>query len=657
MRSFKTFLRTKYRREQTSRGSSEPVQPQWWQSDFSKLEFLQSDLPERIGDPSGEETSRLARCFVQNQYHADRPSPMSQTDRESFMNCVETLLQQHADPSMTICVYEVGERTTYRILGARYEDDPVRGIYGGLENINSTFHDRKTFKPFQKPRLKSLLTPFLESIVLGDLGMITLLLHYGANARDLTRHFTLTERYVKVDSRDPLSVSRNFQLIRYLADDVSVFYDISVQTWVFRYLLEILGKIQDKYELSHDGKDFFNVALKEKIRKSRARAVFTTVPLQAVQLAEYMPLLAPALLDVMPTVHIAVALDSVGLLNATLGDGHDAQDTDWQQVSTLHIAVGNTTSRMCRHLLSLSVDVDARDCFGITPLQEAVHWGHLDAVRMLLDAGANIHPNRENLAPQETTSGHREVLFLGGEWRSIRNRHFQLFFESDWTILHIAVWVGSWPILRLLIDRGAALELQDLSGRTPLDLAIEIARFNIIANLLEAGAPFDNNCITASTLLEKAIIEREQHVIDRLKIRGVKRLPPDIHSPAYIGEGIYEDSDQSSVNPLVLPRDCTSDHMWRFYRRLPMVGCSHIQTRKSEFGQAESTASSASASTICNMCQLLNDHLTNSRRSIQLGATVELILRQIHETRRWELTTCIAGKDVRLHAVNYVPCM
>jgi hypothetical protein len=663
MCSLKDIAKAKYRRfqarkEQNTTDFKTSARPQTPTSDPSILMCRESAFPDKPWDYSSEETARLATWFIQHQYHANHLSPMSPADRKAFLDRVEVLLRKCADPFLTIGVYEVGKRVIHRILGAQYDDDPTRGRYGGLVNLGSTVDDETVYNPLQKPRLKSLLTPFFESIALGDFKLIALFLRYGMNAGNLTRNFKLSRWGLVSEAWVPLSVSHKFQLIRYLAEDSNAMQDIFVQTWVLGQLLEILGLLNTYYVASYHWKALVSTTLEEKIARLRARSVFTAVPIQAIRLVENIPSLLTVLLDVRPVTHIAVALDNVSLLHAALADGHKAQHTDWQQISTLHIAVSNTSSKMCQHLLSLGVDFDATDCFGITPLQEAVYWGHSGAVRMLLNIGAKIFPSRESQNDRRLSFREPPNLFLSGEWRASRNKNFALFSQLEWTILHIAVWAGSWPIVQTLIDGGAAPELQDLSGRTPLDLAIELARFEITANLLQADAPFDNTCLSASILLEKAFKEREQHVIDQLRMRGVKRLPPDIHSPAYVRERRYEDHNEPSVTrSLGPPLDLPSGHMWNFYRRLPAAGCSHIQDRKSEADQAELTASTASASRTCNMCRLVNRHLKNSQSSIRLGATVELDLLHIRETRKWELMTCISGEYAQRHTVKSVPCM
>jgi ankyrin repeat protein len=90
----------------------------------------------------------------------------------------------------------------------------------------------------------------------------------------------------------------------------------------------------------------------------------------------------------------------------------------------------------------------------------AAQHGHADVVRMLLDAGAD--PNRYN------PDG----------------------YHSHATPLHQAVWSDHAGVVRLFVERGARLDIQDTVYRgTPLDWAIHGGRTAITEYLRERSAP------------------------------------------------------------------------------------------------------------------------------------------------------------------------
>jgi ankyrin repeat protein len=90
----------------------------------------------------------------------------------------------------------------------------------------------------------------------------------------------------------------------------------------------------------------------------------------------------------------------------------------------------------------------------------AAQHGHLEVVRLLLDAGEN--PDRHN---PEGNHAHS-------------------------TPLHQAVWAGHEPVVRLLVERGARLDLRDtLYHATPLGWAEHGGRTGIAAWLRSRGSP------------------------------------------------------------------------------------------------------------------------------------------------------------------------
>ncbi|MBI1178935.1 MAG: hypothetical protein GC201_00150 [Alphaproteobacteria bacterium] len=83
------------------------------------------------------------------------------------------------------------------------------------------------------------------------------------------------------------------------------------------------------------------------------------------------------------------------------------------------------------------VDPNQHGIFGDTPLHVAAGWGEVDAVRLLLDAGAMVDSRGE---------------------------------RND-TPLYSAVSSGNLDVVRLLVDRGASTKVTNDDGDSPLDSA------------------------------------------------------------------------------------------------------------------------------------------------------------------------------------------
>jgi ankyrin repeat protein len=98
------------------------------------------------------------------------------------------------------------------------------------------------------------------------------------------------------------------------------------------------------------------------------------------------------------------------------------------------------------------IDVNQRGNFDSTPLDVAIVWGDVSAVKLLLASGADVNAR----------------------------------LEYAETPLHEAARFGIEEIVRLLLEQGAFIDATNESGQTPLDIAKIKGNPNIIALL--AGA-------------------------------------------------------------------------------------------------------------------------------------------------------------------------
>ena len=137
------------------------------------------------------------------------------------------------------------------------------------------------------------------------------------------------------------------------------------------------------------------------------------------------------------------------------GSSVDPRDLpSFQKNSPLHSAAHEEDLEVVRAILDCGVDVNVQNQFGSTPLSYAAggHFKDHRVVRLLLDHGAD--PNAHIGTPPLQ--------------RASRN--------------------GSVEIVRLLVERGASVEVKDGLGRTPMDVASGEHRDEIVKLLLEHPA-------------------------------------------------------------------------------------------------------------------------------------------------------------------------
>ncbi len=119
---------------------------------------------------------------------------------------------------------------------------------------------------------------------------------------------------------------------------------------------------------------------------------------------------------------------------------------------------------------------------GFTALALAAHFGHGEAMRLLLDRGAGVDVVSRH--PIEATPliaalfGRRveEAKILIERGADVRTRRGGKGFpRAGWSPLHYAAAYGFVDIVSMLLERGASVDAQDESGATPLDVACEDA--------------------------------------------------------------------------------------------------------------------------------------------------------------------------------------
>lgn len=173
------------------------------------------------------------------------------------MDQVETLLEGGADPNITICAYDVGERVLHRLLGDQNSNAGL--MWGWLE-------DDAIVVVSEQARLKFLLTPFLDGLFLDDVNLIVLLILHGANVRDLTRGFMVNNQ-----GHDWIQVSAlRFESIRDFARTVDI---MRLQADLIGRILWAMDIFASVPHVSYCGMRLVSMELQAKMYKRRTHPI------------------------------------------------------------------------------------------------------------------------------------------------------------------------------------------------------------------------------------------------------------------------------------------------------------------------------------------------------------------------------------------------
>jgi ankyrin repeat protein len=183
----------------------------------------------------------------------------------------------------------------------------------------------------------------------------------------------------------------------------------------------------------------------------------------------------------------------------------------------MHICAQSGHENNILELLKYKADLKAKDRSGRTPLFLAVLQGHRSVVNCLLNKGANMDPNFENetLLHIAAFYGYTPILqdllrYYDG-LKSINEK------DSDGkTPLHRACWgFPKTDVVDLLISYKADINAINNYGYTPLHWSCKHGHRNSTAKLINAGAKVDVTNVNGHTPIDLAI-EHEQDEIMHL---------------------------------------------------------------------------------------------------------------------------------------------
>lgn len=134
----------------------------------------------------------------------------------------------------------------------------------------------------------------------------------------------------------------------------------------------------------------------------------------------------------------------------------------------------------------------AYDGLGGTALHLACHFGHREAAKVLLDAGADADAFSRYRQPQIPKNAPLHAA-LAGRAREVvevlleRGADVNRVDGAGYAPLHHAALAGDAGVVRCLLEAGAGADTQDAGGRTPLALARERGHERAAAVLREHG--------------------------------------------------------------------------------------------------------------------------------------------------------------------------
>ncbi|CAH1250986.1 ANKRD2 [Branchiostoma lanceolatum] len=168
--------------------------------------------------------------------------------------------------------------------------------------------------------------------------------------------------------------------------------------------------------------------------------------------------------------------------------GIDINGGDEFQRNALHRSACEGHMRIVKHLVVSGANVDTKDKFQRNALHRSACEGHIRIVKHLVSNGIKLD-SMDKLGSSAlhwaTRFGRKPIVdYLIDNGAKINAKD-----RSGATPLHVAVRVGWWPdMVEKLLDRGAEINCKDWEGDTPTHDAARMGRNNILRILIKRGA-------------------------------------------------------------------------------------------------------------------------------------------------------------------------
>jgi ankyrin repeat protein len=245
--------------------------------------------------------------------------------------------------------------------------------------------------------------------------------------------------------------------------------------------------------------------------------------------------------------HQAARSGNLGEVQTLIARGANLNAGEGNYRTPLHEAAAGGHKEIVEVLVRCGARVDSADYASATPIMAAVEHDHRPVVEYLISAGAAVNLQiaaylgdvaqtrslLEDGAPGRAMDreawmalhyavyyDHHEVarlLIAAGVDLNATTKHRIYMGRSDdvsGTALHYAVRRDDRDMIELLIDGGAGLEVRDSDGATPLCLAAERGRLDLVRLLLARGANpngrIEENQYSSGLPLEVAL--RQGHI-------------------------------------------------------------------------------------------------------------------------------------------------
>lgn len=180
--------------------------------------------------------------------------------------------------------------------------------------------------------------------------------------------------------------------------------------------------------------------------------------------------------------------DLVGIKNL-IDSGFDINEKNYNENTSLYNAIRYNRYEIVQLLIQNNANVNDLNKERKTPINYAIQYNSLPILKLLIDSGADLNQ-----------------LYSKSVWSYLHNALYWCRFDiiqflietnkvninvktcRDESLLHFAVYFGSWEITKYLIESGVDINAKCNINLTPLHCAVDSIKKDIVEMLCNAGA-------------------------------------------------------------------------------------------------------------------------------------------------------------------------